>query len=138
MTYYERRNKGYMSCGFGTRSFQRCNLNLLRMSSSFSSLSYDRSMASSKTLSPQSTKQCLLFQFPVSCHFLKVIQQLLTYSFLSSRHLYPFFYLPFINVFQKAVSSGYRAKSTTEQFVLRSAPEPDIDTICVCTGEVTC
>jgi len=38
------------------------------------SLSYDRSLASSKVNSPQSEISCFLFEFPVSTHILKVIQ----------------------------------------------------------------
>ena len=41
---------------------------------SFSSLSYDRSKASSKASSPHSAIQSLLFQMRVSSPFLKVIQ----------------------------------------------------------------
>ena len=41
---------------------------------SFSSLSYDRSKASSKTSSPHSAIQSFLFQMRVSSPFLKVIQ----------------------------------------------------------------
>ena len=58
---------------------------------SFCSLSYDRSVASSKASSPQSAIQCFLFQFTVSSLFLKVIQQLLTSSSSSFRHFYPSF-----------------------------------------------
>ena len=42
--------------------------------SSFSSLSYDRSKASSKASSPHSAIQTVLFQMRVSSPFLKVIQ----------------------------------------------------------------
>jgi hypothetical protein len=41
---------------------------------SFCSLSYDRSVASSKASSPQGAIYLFLFQFPVSSLFLKVIQ----------------------------------------------------------------
>ena len=41
---------------------------------SFSSLSYDRSKASSKASSPHSASQSFLFQMRVSSPFLKVIQ----------------------------------------------------------------
>jgi hypothetical protein len=41
---------------------------------SFSSLSYDRSVASSKANSPHGAIQCSPFQFPVHSLFLKVIQ----------------------------------------------------------------
>jgi len=41
---------------------------------SFSSLSYDRSKASSKSSSPHSAIQSFLFQMRVSCPFLKLIQ----------------------------------------------------------------
>ena len=44
------------------------------------SLLYDGPTASSKTSSPQTAIKCLLFQFPASSLFPKVIQQLLTSS----------------------------------------------------------
>jgi len=58
-------------------------------------LSYERSIASSQTSSPERASQCLLSQFTVSFRFLKVIQQLLKSSSSSSR----LFYLSFSNVF---------------------------------------
>ena len=72
---------------------------------SFSSLSYDRSKTSSKANSPHSAIQSFLFQMRVSSPFLKVIQQLLTSSSLSSCHFYPPLYLSFSNALQKAVST---------------------------------
>ena len=64
---------------------------------SFSSLSYDRSKASSKASSPHSAIQSFLFQMRVSSPFLKVIQLLPTSSSLSSCHLCPPLYLSFSN-----------------------------------------
>jgi hypothetical protein len=64
---------------------------------SFSSLSYDRSKASSKASCPHSAIQSFLFQMRVSSPFLRVIQQLPTTSSLSSCHFYPPFYLSFSN-----------------------------------------
>jgi hypothetical protein len=64
---------------------------------SFSSLSYDRSKASSKASSPHTAIQSFLLQMRVSSPFLKVIQQLRTSSSLSSCHFYPLFYLSFNN-----------------------------------------
>ena len=55
---------------------------------SFSSLSYDKSKASSKASSPHSAIQSFLLQMRVSSPFLKVIQQLPTSSSLSSCHFY--------------------------------------------------
>ena len=72
---------------------------------SYSSLSYDRSKASSKTSSPHSAIQSFLLHMRVSSPFLKVIQQLPTSSSSSSSHFYPHFYLSFNNLFQKAVST---------------------------------
>ena len=48
----------------------------------------DRSIAFSKSSSPQSAFQCLLFQFTAFSPFSKVTQQLLTSS-SSSQHFYP-------------------------------------------------
>ena len=48
--------------------------NLMTVTHSFSSLSYDRSKASSKASSPYSAIQSFLFQMRVSSPFLKVIQ----------------------------------------------------------------
>ena len=53
-------------------------------SHSFSSLSYDRSTASSKVTSPQNAIQRLLFEFTTPSRFRKVAQQLLRYSSSSS------------------------------------------------------
>ena len=72
---------------------------------SFSSLSYDRSKASSKASSPYSAIKSVFFQMRASSPFLKVIQQLPTSSSLSSCHFYPPLYLSFSNPFQKAVST---------------------------------
>ena len=58
-------------------------------------LSYERSIASSQTSSPERASQCFLSQFTVSFRLLKVIQQLLKSSSTSSR----LFYLSFSNVF---------------------------------------
>ena len=55
--------------------------------------SYDRFTFSSKASSPQSAIQCVLFQFTVSSRFLKVTQQLLTYSSLSLLY-FPLSFLP--------------------------------------------
>jgi len=63
---------------------------------SFSSLSYDRSKASSKASSPRSAIQSFLLQMRVSSFFLKVIQYLHTSSSSSSCHPYPFLTLPSI------------------------------------------
>ena len=71
----------------------------------FSSLSYDRSKASSKASSPHSASQSFLPQMRVPSPFLKVIQQLPTSSSLSSCHFYPSLYLSFNNPLQKAVST---------------------------------
>jgi hypothetical protein len=49
--------------------------------SSISSLSCDRSIASSKLSSPKSAILSFLLQLPVSSCFLNIIQQLLTYLF---------------------------------------------------------
>ena len=49
-------------------------LHLVRYIHSFSSLSYDRSKASSKASSPHSAIQSFIFQMRVSSPFLKVIQ----------------------------------------------------------------
>ena len=72
---------------------------------SFSSLSHDRSKASSKASSPGSAIQSFLLQIRVSSPFLKVVQQLPTSSYLSSCHFYPPLYLSFNNPLQKAVST---------------------------------
>ena len=72
---------------------------------SFSSLSYDRSKASSKASSPHSAIQSFVFQMRVSSPFLKVIQQLPTSASLSSCHFYAPLYLSFSNPLQKAVST---------------------------------
>ena len=72
---------------------------------SFSSLSYDRSKASSKASSPHSDIQSFLLLMRVSSPFLKVIQQLSTSSYLSACHFYPPLYLSFNNPLQKAVST---------------------------------
>ena len=74
-------------------------------------LSYDMCIASKKASSPQGAIQCFLFQFPISSLFLKIIQQLFTSSSSSSRHFYSSLYLPFNNVFQKAVPT----KDVTDQ-----------------------
>jgi len=72
---------------------------------SFRSLSYNRSITSSKASSPQSAICYFLFQFPIFFGFLRVILYLLaSYSF-SALHVYPSFYLLFSNVFQKTVST---------------------------------
>jgi len=63
---------------------------------SFSSLSYDKSKASSKAGSPHSAIQSFLFQMKVSSPFLKVIQWLPTSSSSSSCHFYPPFIFPSI------------------------------------------
>ena len=63
---------------------------------SFSSLSYDRSKASSKASSPHSAIQSFLLQMRVSSPFLKVIQQLPASSSSSSCHFYPPFIFPSI------------------------------------------
>ena len=81
------------------------SFNLRRFNHSFSSLSYDRSKASSKASSPHSAIQSFLFQMRVSSPFLKVIQQLPTSSPLSSCHFYPPLYLSFNNPLYKAVST---------------------------------
>ena len=72
---------------------------------SFSSLSYDRSTASSKASSPHRAIQSFLLQMRVSSPFLKVIQQFPTSSSSSSFHFYPPLYLSFNNSLQKAVST---------------------------------
>ena len=46
---------------------------------SFCNLPYKCCTPSSKTSSPNSAIWCFLFQFPVSCHFLKAIQYLTMY-----------------------------------------------------------
>ena len=68
-------------------------------SSSSSSLSDDRFKASSKTIRPYNTIQSFLLQMRVSSSVLKVIQQLLTSSSLSSCHFYFLFHLSFNNLF---------------------------------------
>ena len=60
-------------------------------------LSYDRSIVSSKTSSPQ-----IAIQYFIS-HFLRVIQKLLTSSSSSFRHSYLSLYISLNNMFQKAV-----------------------------------
>jgi hypothetical protein len=58
-----------------THCTNRCSIPLLRtLIHSFSSLSYDRSKASSKANSPHSAIQSFLLQMRVSSPFLKVIQ----------------------------------------------------------------
>ena len=61
----------------------------------FSSLSDDRSKASSKTISPHIAIQSLLLQMRVSSPVLKVIQQLLTSSSPSSCHIHIYIYIYF-------------------------------------------
>jgi hypothetical protein len=73
-----------------------------RLIHSFSSLSYDRSKASSKASSPHSAIQSFLLQMRVSSPFLKIIQKLPTSSSSSSCHFYP----PFI--FPSITSANYR------------------------------
>ena len=63
----------------------------------FSSLSDDRSKASSKTIPPHSAIESLLLQMRVSSPVLKVIQQLLTSSSPSSCHIHLSLYLSFDN-----------------------------------------
>ena len=70
---------------------------------SFSSLSYDRSKASSRATSPHSAIQSFLLQMRILSPFLKVIQQFPTSSSSSSCHFPPPFYLSFNNPLQKAV-----------------------------------
>jgi len=53
------------------------------------SLSYNRSIASSKAISTRNAIRCFLFLFTVSLPFLKVTRKMLTSSPLSSRHFYP-------------------------------------------------
>ena len=72
---------------------------------SFSSLSYDRSKASSSASSPYKAIQTFLLQITVSSPFLKVIQQLPMSSSSPSCHFYKPFYLSFNNPLQKAVST---------------------------------
>ena len=79
-------------------------LNVDMIFHSFSSLSYDRSEDSSKASSPHSSIQSFLLQMTVSSPFLKVIQQLPTFSFSSSCHFYSPLYLSFNNPLWKAVS----------------------------------
>ena len=69
------------------------------------SLSYDRSISSSKASSSQSAIQSFLRQMRVFSPVLQVIQQLPTSSSSSSCHFYPPFYLSFNNPLQKAVST---------------------------------
>jgi len=80
-------------------------INIYSFIHSSSSLSYDRSKASSKASSPHSAIQSFLLQMRVSSPFLKVIQWLPTSSSLSSCHFYPLLYLSFNNPLQKAVST---------------------------------
>ena len=68
-------------------------------SSSSSSLSDDRFKASSKTIRPYNTIQSFLLQMRVSSSVLKVIQQLLTSSSLSSCHFCFLFHLSINNLF---------------------------------------
>ena len=56
--------------------------------------------------------QCFLFQFPESSGFLKVIQQLLTSSTLSLRHVYSSSYLSFNNVFYNTTPTQDGANPT--------------------------
>lgn len=65
---------------------------------SYCSMSHDRSLVPSKVNSPHNSIDYFLFQYPVSSFFLKVIQELLTSSSASSRHINPF-YLFFNSVF---------------------------------------
>jgi len=53
---------------------------------SFRSLSYDTFIASSRASSPHTAIQCFLLQFSVFSSFLKVFQELRTYSPSSSRY----------------------------------------------------
>ena len=69
------------------------------------SLSYDRSVISFKSSSPESAIQCFRFQIPVSSLFSKVIQQLPTSSF----SFFSPFCLSFYEAFQNAVSKEWRA-----------------------------
>ena len=71
---------------------------------SFHSLSYDRSIAFFKARFPQSAIECFTFKFPVSFHFDKVIQHLLTFSSLSSRHFYPSLSLSLLIMYFKSSS----------------------------------
>jgi len=71
------------------------------LSSSSSSLSYDRSIASFKELSPQRAIYGFLFQLLAYSYFL--IQKLLASSSPSSRHFYHSLFLSLNNLFQKAV-----------------------------------
>jgi hypothetical protein len=55
---------------------------------SFHSMPDDMSITSSKVSSARSAIQYFLFQFPVSSRFIKIIQYLITSSFLSFLHFY--------------------------------------------------
>ena len=77
---------------------------------SFSSLSYDRSKASSKASSPFSVISSFLLQMRESSPFLKVIQSLLTSSSSSSCHFYPAFDAQWIkNILVQAYISSHMA-----------------------------
>ena len=89
---------------------------------SFSSLSYDRSKASSKASPPHSAIQSFRLQMRVSYPFLKVIQQLRTSSSLSSCHFYPPFYLSFNNPLQKAVSTQNVTNLVRLPFTYKACP----------------
>ena len=69
----------------------------------FRTLSHDRSIASSKVSPSPTAMQCAPFKFSASCLLLKVIKWLLTFSSSPSRLFCASPYLPFNNVFQKAV-----------------------------------
>ena len=90
----------------------------VRMSFILLSVFSVRSIASSKASSPQRVIQCFLFQFTVPSLFLKVIQQLLTSSFSSSRHFYPSLYLSSNNVFQKAVPTQDVTNPVSLRFIV--------------------
>jgi hypothetical protein len=68
---------------------------------SFRSLSYNRSIPSSKASSPQIAICCFLVQFPVSFGFLKVMFYPIASYTLSARYFCSSFYLPFNNVFSE-------------------------------------
>ena len=72
---------------------------------SFSSLSYDRTKASSKVSCPHSAIQNFLLQMRVSSSFPKVIQQLPTSFSSSSCYFCSLFYLSFNNPLCVAVST---------------------------------
>ena len=66
-------------------------------------LLYDRSVTFSKASSSESANQCFLFQFALSSHFFKIIQQLFNISFLTFPSHISFSYHSFSNMFWKAV-----------------------------------